>query len=67
MFANLKDILGILRYLEVVSVLPQLRVLQNTEIVEPFTAYYVFALGVAMFLSYAHWDLQGKIREIPAQ
>ncbi|PPD69711.1 hypothetical protein GOBAR_DD33405 [Gossypium barbadense] len=34
-------------YLEAVSVLPQLRVMQNTKIVEPFTAHYVFALGVA--------------------
>ncbi|KAB1671530.1 hypothetical protein ES319_D07G207200v1 [Gossypium barbadense] len=34
-------------YLEAVSVLPQLRVMQNTKIVEPFIAHYVFALGVA--------------------
>ncbi|MBA0787380.1 hypothetical protein Gotri_025222, partial [Gossypium trilobum] len=34
-------------YLEAVSVLPQLRVMQNTKIVEPFTAHYVSALGVA--------------------
>ncbi|XP_040962807.1 ER lumen protein-retaining receptor erd-2.2 isoform X1 [Gossypium hirsutum] len=34
-------------YLEAISVLPQLRVMQNTKIVEPFTAHYVFALGVA--------------------
>ncbi|KAK6143422.1 hypothetical protein DH2020_023770 [Rehmannia glutinosa] len=46
-------------YLEAVSVLPQLRVMQNTKIVEPFTAHYVFALGVARFLSCAHWVLQG--------
>lgn len=45
-------------YLEAVSVLPQLRVMQNTKIVEPFTARYVFALGVARFLSCAHWVLQ---------
>nr|XP_043619335.1 ER lumen protein-retaining receptor erd-2.2-like [Erigeron canadensis] len=45
-------------YLESVSVLPQLRVMQNTKIVEPFTAHYVFALGVARFLSCAHWILQ---------
>ncbi|CAN0906302.1 ER lumen protein-retaining receptor erd-2.1 [Linum grandiflorum] len=45
-------------YLEAVSVLPQLRVMQNTKIVEPFTAHYVFALGVARFLSCAHWVLQ---------
>ncbi|ERN13540.1 hypothetical protein AMTR_s00041p00232290 [Amborella trichopoda] len=45
-------------YLESVSVLPQLRVMQNTKIVEPFTAHYVFALGVARFLSCAHWVLQ---------
>lgn len=45
-------------YLEAVSVLPQLHVMQNTKIVEPFTAHYVFALGVARFLSCAHWILQ---------
>ncbi|KAJ8767569.1 hypothetical protein K2173_017913 [Erythroxylum novogranatense] len=45
-------------YLETVSVVPQLRVMQNTKIVEPFTAHYVFALGVARFLSCAHWVLQ---------
>ncbi|CAI0438363.1 unnamed protein product [Linum tenue] len=45
-------------YLESVSVLPQLRVMQNTKIVEPFTAHYVFALGIARFLSCAHWVLQ---------
>ncbi|KAJ7559006.1 hypothetical protein O6H91_04G065600 [Diphasiastrum complanatum] len=45
-------------YLEAVSVLPQLRVMQNAKDVEPFTAHYVFALGVARFLSCAHWILQ---------
>lgn len=45
-------------YLEAVSVLPQLRVMQNTQVVEPFTAHYVFALGVVRFLSCAHWILQ---------
>ncbi|CAN1300953.1 ER lumen protein-retaining receptor erd-2.2 [Linum perenne] len=45
-------------YLESVSVLPQLRAMQNTKIVEPFTAHYVFALGIARFLSCAHWVLQ---------
>ncbi|XP_061373263.1 uncharacterized protein LOC133315622 isoform X2 [Gastrolobium bilobum] len=45
-------------YLEAVSVLPQLRVMQNAKIVEPFTAHYVFALGIARFLSCAHWVLQ---------
>lgn len=28
------------------------------QIVEPFTAHYIFALGVARFLSCAHWVLQ---------
>ncbi|XP_042391492.1 ER lumen protein-retaining receptor erd-2.2-like isoform X2 [Zingiber officinale] len=45
-------------YLEAVSVLPQLRLMQNAKIVEPFTAHYVFALGIARFLSCAHWVLQ---------
>eukprot|EP00250_Pteridium_aquilinum_P034160 c7159_g1_i1 orf=67-849(-) len=45
-------------YLETVSVLPQLRIMQNTKVVEPFTAKYVFALGVARFLSCVHWIFQ---------
>ncbi|KAJ7543375.1 hypothetical protein O6H91_09G034800 [Diphasiastrum complanatum] len=45
-------------YLESVSVLPQLRIMQNAKVVEPFTANYVFALGVARFLNCAHWILQ---------
>ncbi|KAL2327877.1 hypothetical protein Fmac_021304 [Flemingia macrophylla] len=53
-------------YLEAVLVLPQLRVMQNTKIVEPFTAHYVFALGVARFLSCANWVLQGKIAFVSA-
>ncbi|GAU49682.1 hypothetical protein TSUD_91820 [Trifolium subterraneum] len=32
--------------------------MQNTKIVAPFTAHYVFALGVARFLTFAHWILQ---------
>eukprot|EP00899_Mesostigma_viride_P023680 jgi/Mesvir1/4497/Mv03776-RA.1 len=45
-------------YLEAVSVLPQLQMIQNTKVVEPYTAHYVFSLGVARFLSCAHWLLQ---------
>ncbi|KAK6937845.1 ER lumen protein retaining receptor [Dillenia turbinata] len=45
-------------YLEAVSVLPQLRMMQNAKMVEPFTAHYVFALGVARFLGCAHWLIQ---------
>ncbi|CAK7349396.1 unnamed protein product [Dovyalis caffra] len=45
-------------YLESVSVLPQLRLMQNAKMIEPFTAHYVFALGVARFLACAHWIFQ---------
>ncbi|XP_044502773.1 ER lumen protein-retaining receptor erd-2.2-like isoform X1 [Mangifera indica] len=45
-------------YLESVSVLPQLRMMQNAKMIEPFTSHYVFALGAARFLSCAHWILQ---------
>ncbi|KAL2470691.1 ER lumen protein retaining receptor family protein [Abeliophyllum distichum] len=45
-------------YLESISVLPQLRMMQNTKMIEPFTAHYVFALGVARFLGCAHWIIQ---------
>lgn len=44
-------------YLETISILPQLRLMQNTKIVESFTANYVFALGVARFLACANWIL----------
>ncbi|KAK9822381.1 hypothetical protein WJX81_006024 [Elliptochloris bilobata] len=45
-------------YLEAVSVLPQLRMMQNAKVVEKFTAHYVFALGLSRFISCAHWLLQ---------
>lgn len=45
-------------YVEAVSVLPQLRMMQKSQVVENFTAHYVFALGIARFLSCAHWVLQ---------
>lgn len=45
-------------YLESVSVLPQLRMMQNAKMIEPFTAHYVFALGVARFLGCAYWIIQ---------
>jgi len=45
-------------YLEAVSVVPQLRMLQKAKIVEKFTAHYVFALGLSRFISCAHWLLQ---------
>lgn len=44
-------------YLESVSVFPQLRMMQNTKMVEPFTAHYVFALGVSRFFSFANWTV----------
>mmetsp|Transcript_22695 Transcript_22695/g.49707 ORF Transcript_22695/g.49707 Transcript_22695/m.49707 type:complete len:283 (-) Transcript_22695:918-1766(-) len=45
-------------YTEAVSVFPQLRMMQKAQVVERFTAHYVFALGIARFLSCAHWVLQ---------
>ncbi|KAL6776724.1 hypothetical protein ACKKBF_B30685 [Auxenochlorella protothecoides x Auxenochlorella symbiontica] len=45
-------------YLEAVSVLPQLRMMQKAKVVEKFTAHYVFALGLSRFISCAHWVLQ---------
>lgn len=45
-------------YMEAISVLPQLRMMQKARVVERFTANYVFALGVARFFSCAHWILQ---------
>ena len=45
-------------YLEAVSVLPQLRMMQKAKVIEKFTAHYVFALGLSRFISCAHWLLQ---------
>ncbi|TXG54140.1 hypothetical protein EZV62_019396 [Acer yangbiense] len=45
-------------YLESVSVLPQLRMMQNAKMIEQFTSHYVFALGIARFFSCAHWIIQ---------
>ncbi|KAK3415212.1 hypothetical protein EUGRSUZ_H00765 [Eucalyptus grandis] len=45
-------------YAEALAVLPQLRLMQNMKMIEPFTAHYVFALGVARFLAWAHWIIQ---------
>lgn len=45
-------------YLEAVSVLPQLRFMQNAKMVETFTGYYVFALGVSRFMALAYWLIQ---------
>lgn len=41
--------------IEAVAVLPQLRLIQNAKLIEPFTAHYVFALSVARFLGCANW------------
>ncbi|KAJ7950486.1 ER lumen protein retaining receptor family protein [Quillaja saponaria] len=45
-------------YLESVSILPQLRLMQNAKMIEPFTSHYVFALGVSRFLALADWIIQ---------
>ncbi|XP_004510249.1 ER lumen protein-retaining receptor-like [Cicer arietinum] len=42
-------------YLETVSILPQLRYMQNAKMIETFTGYYVFALGLSRFFSLAYW------------
>jgi len=52
-------------YLEAVSVLPQLRMMQGAKVVEKFTAHYVFALGLSRFVSCAHWILQVRLQESP--
>ncbi|XP_071716436.1 uncharacterized protein [Rutidosis leptorrhynchoides] len=45
-------------YLESIAVLPQLIMMQKTKMIEPSTARYVFALGLARFLGCAHWIIQ---------
>ncbi|XWS76056.1 hypothetical protein CRYUN_Cryun01aG0144600 [Craigia yunnanensis] len=56
-------------YLEAVSVLPQLLMMQNAKMIEPFTAHYVFAPGIARFLACTHWIIQfhaGPINNLDA-
>ncbi|KAH9609031.1 hypothetical protein KSS87_004038 [Heliosperma pusillum] len=43
---------------EAISVLPQLRLIQNAKMVEPFTSHYVFALGISRFFQCAYWIIQ---------
>ncbi|CAN6688518.1 unnamed protein product [Malus baccata var. baccata] len=45
-------------YMEAVSVLPQLRLMKNAKMIEPFTSHYVFALGISRFLACAHWIIR---------
>ncbi|XP_020224417.1 ER lumen protein-retaining receptor [Cajanus cajan] len=45
-------------YLEAVSILPQLRFMQNAKMIETFTGYYVFALGISRFMGLAYWIIQ---------
>ncbi|KAL2319292.1 hypothetical protein Fmac_028261 [Flemingia macrophylla] len=45
-------------YLEAVSILPQLRFMQNAKMIETFTGYYVFALGISRFMALAYWIIQ---------
>ncbi|KAI4304583.1 hypothetical protein MLD38_040070 [Melastoma candidum] len=45
-------------YVEALSVLPQLRLMQRMKMIEPFTAKYVFALGMARFFAWAYWIIQ---------
>ncbi|KAB2602161.1 ER lumen protein-retaining receptor C28H8.4 [Pyrus ussuriensis x Pyrus communis] len=47
-------------YMEAVSVLPQLRLMKNAKMIEPFTSHYVFALGISRFLACAHWIIRTR-------
>ena len=43
-------------YVESVSILPQLKMMQNMKVItELFAAHYVFALGCARGMSFLHW------------
>mmetsp|Transcript_23116 Transcript_23116/g.75364 ORF Transcript_23116/g.75364 Transcript_23116/m.75364 type:complete len:273 (+) Transcript_23116:1-819(+) len=57
MFFN-RVLWGFCVFIESVSVLPQLSMMQQAQVVERSLANYIFALGVARFLSCAHWLLQ---------
>lgn len=45
-------------FLEAISIVPQLRFIQNVKMIETFTGYYVFALGVSRFLAFAYWIIR---------
>ncbi|KAF5782354.1 putative ER lumen protein retaining receptor [Helianthus annuus] len=45
-------------YLEAIMVLPQLHMMQRTQLIEPCTALYVFALGLSRFFGAAYWILR---------
>lgn len=45
-------------YLEAIVVIPQLRMMQRTQMIEPFIALYVFALGMSRFFGAAYWILR---------
>ena len=45
-------------YCETISVLPQLRMLQYSKVVESSTAHYIFCLGISRFLVVCHWGIQ---------
>ncbi|KAK1426926.1 hypothetical protein QVD17_15606 [Tagetes erecta] len=45
-------------YLEAILVLPQLHMMQRTQMIEPFTALYVFALGVSRFFEAGYWFIR---------
>ncbi|CAI9288333.1 unnamed protein product [Lactuca saligna] len=56
LFSKMKWAFGV--YLEAIVVFPQLRMMQRTKMIEPFTAHYVFALGVSRFFGAAYWILR---------
>ena len=45
-------------YCETVSVLPQLRMLQYSKVIEPMTSHYIFCLAISRFLVIVHWSIQ---------
>ncbi|KAL8260341.1 hypothetical protein R6Q59_028294 [Mikania micrantha] len=45
-------------YLEAIVVLPQVHMMQRTQMIEPITGLYVFALGVSRFFGAAYWILR---------
>nr|XP_025673092.1 ER lumen protein-retaining receptor-like [Arachis hypogaea] len=48
-------------YLEAVSVLPQLRVMQNTKIVEPLTTHWVLQDSLVVLIGFFRYDMFLKI------
>ncbi|KAJ9536578.1 hypothetical protein OSB04_un000227 [Centaurea solstitialis] len=57
-FSREQNYVGVMRVLGSNCSASWVLFMQKTKMIEPCTAHYVFALGVARFLGCAHWIIQ---------